>query len=135
MMGVRPTFHQVTKGAMWAFYEDRRAVWVSPHKENGDDGRKVAENDRVFQEGDDVSKALDGAGRNTSEGGNAHHKATCPRKRAQAVGRIPILLDVHLYFIYDNAKSWYFQTGWKVVNQMVHGAGADVTEPGLELVS
>ena len=27
------------------------------------------------------------------------------------------------------------RTGWKVVNQMVHGAGADVTEPGLELVS
>ena len=101
MMGVRPTFHQVTKGAMWAFYEDRRAVWVSPHKENGDDGRKVAENDRVFQEGDDVFKALYGAGRNSSEGGNAHHKATYPHKRAQAVGRIPILLDVHLYFIYD----------------------------------
>ena len=101
MMGVRPTFHQVTKGAMWAFYEDRRAVWVSPHKENGDDGRKVAENYRVFQEGDDVFKALYGAGRNSSEGGNAHHKATYPHKRAQAVGRIPILLDVHLYFIYD----------------------------------
>ena len=32
---------------------------------------------------------------------NAHHKATYPHKRAQTVGRIPILLDVHLYFIYD----------------------------------
>ncbi len=81
--------------------------------------------------------SLFGAGRNTSEGGIAHHKVTYPHKRAQAVGRIPILLDAHLYFyfIYDNAKSWYFQTGWKVVDQMVHGGGADVTEPVLELVS
>ncbi len=110
-------------------------VWISPHKENGDDGRKVAENYRVFPEGDDVFKALYGAGRNTSEGGNAHHKATYPHKRAQAVGRIPILLDVHLYFIYDNAKSWYFQTGWKVVDPVVHGEEVGVVEPVLELVS
>ncbi len=55
-------------------------VWISPHKENGDDGRKIAENYRVFPEGDDVFKALYGAGRNTSEGGNAHHKATYPHK-------------------------------------------------------
>ncbi len=49
-------------------------------------------------------KALYGAGRNTSEGGNAHHGTTYLHKRAQAVGRIPILLDVHLHFICDNAK-------------------------------
>ena len=110
-------------------------VWVSPHKENGGDGRKIAENFRIFPEGDDVFKALYGAGRNTSEGGNAHHKATYPHKRAQAVGRIPILLDVHLYFIYDNAKSWYFQSGWKTVDRLIHGGEAGLTEPTLELAS
>jgi hypothetical protein len=96
-------------------------VWICPHKESGDDGRKVAENYRVFPEGDLVYKELYGAGRNTSEGGNAHHKNTYPHKRAQGVGRIPILLDVHLYFIYENAKSWYFQKGWRVVDPLLHG--------------
>ncbi len=110
-------------------------MWISPHKESGDDGRKIAENYRVFPEGDDVFKALYGAGRNTSEGGNAHHKATYPHKRAQAVGRIPILLDVHLYFIYDNAKSWYFQKGWKIVDRLVHGGEADLMNPAFELAS
>lgn len=110
-------------------------MWISPHKESGDDGRKIAENCRVFPEGDDVFKALYGAGRNTSESGNAHHRATYPHKRAQAVGRIPILLDVHLYSIYDNAKSWYFQTGWKIVDRLVHGGEADLMEPTLELAS
>ena len=58
-----------------------------------------------------------------------------PHKRAQAVGRIPILLDVRLYFIHDNAKSWNFQTGWKIVNQFVHGGEADLMELALELAS
>lgn len=110
-------------------------VWISPHKESGDDGRKVAENYRVFPEGDDVFKALYGAGRNTSEGGNAHLKNTYPHKRAQAVGRIPILLDVHLYFIYENAKTWYFQKGWRVVDPLVHGVGPTTVESVLELAS
>ena len=70
-------------------------------------------------------KSLYGAGRNTSEGGNAHHRNTYPHKRAQAVGRIPILLDVHLYFIYDNAKTWYFQEGWRVVDPLVHGSSSE----------
>ena len=46
-----------------------------------------------------------------------------------------ILLDVHLYFIYDNAKSWYFQTGWKIVDRLVHGGEADLLESALELES
>ena len=103
-MGVRLTFHQVTHGAICTFHADRRAGWIPPHKENRVDGHKVAENCRVFSESDDVVKALYGAGRNTSEGGNAHHGTTYLHKRAQAVGRIPILLDVHLHFICDNAK-------------------------------
>ena len=110
-------------------------VWISPHKELGDDGRKIAENYRVFPEGDEVFKNLYGAGRNTSEGGNAHHKASYPHKRAQAAGRIPVLLDVHLYFIYDNAKSWYFKSGWKIVDRLVHVDEENVTEPALELAS
>lgn len=110
-------------------------VWVSPHKESGDDGRKVAENYRVFPEGDPVFKNLYGAGRNTSEGGNAHQKNTYPHKRAQAVGRIPILLDVHLYFIYDNAKTWYFQNGWRAVDPLVHGVVSTSARSVLELAS
>ena len=110
-------------------------MWISPHKENGDDGRKIAENYRVFPEGDDVFKALYGPGRNTSEGGNAHHKATYPHKRAQAVGRLPILLDVHLYFIFDNAKSWYFQKGWKVVDRFLHGGDTELMDSALERAS
>lgn len=101
--------------------------------ESGDDGREIAQNYRVFPEADDVFEALYGADHNTSEGGNAHHKATYPHKRAQAVGRIPILLDVHLCFIYDNAKLWYFQAGWKIVYRLVHGGEADLMEPALEL--
>lgn len=110
-------------------------VWISPHKESGDDGRKISENYRVCPEGGNMFKALCGAGRNTSEGGKAHHKVTYPHKRAQAVGRIPILLDVHLNFIYDTAKSWHFQTSWKIVDRLVHGGEADVMEPTLELAS
>ena len=110
-------------------------AWTSPHKKSGDDGRKFAENVRVFPEGDPVFKSLYGAGRNTSEGGNAHHKNTYPHKRAQAVGRIPILLDVHLYFIYDNAKTWYFQEGWRVVDPLVHGSSSERVKSTLELAS
>jgi hypothetical protein len=86
-------------------------VWLSPHKESGDDGRRIAENHRVFPEGDPVFTELYGAGRNTSEGDNAHHKDTYPHKRAQGVGRTALLFDVHLYFIVENAKPWYFQVG------------------------
>jgi hypothetical protein len=95
-------------------------VWISPHKEWGDDGRKMAENYRVFPEGDPIYKELYGAARNTSEGGNAHHKNTYPHKRAQAVGRLPILLDVYLYFIAENARTWYFQGGFRTVDPVLH---------------
>jgi hypothetical protein len=110
-------------------------VWISPHKGSGSGPDNIAENFRVFPEGDPVFKGLYGAGRNTSEGGNAHHKNTYPHKRAQAIGRIPILLDVHLYFIYENAKTWYFQKGWRVVDPLVHGAGPTMLESVLELAS
>ena len=112
-------------------------MWICPHKvSGGDDGRKVAENSRIFPGGDPVYKRLYGAGRNTSEGGNAHHKNTYPHKRAQGVGRIPILLDVHLYFIYDNAKSWYFQKGWRIVDPLLHGGDIEMVDTiDLELVS
>jgi len=99
-------------------------VWISPHKGSDKVPDNIAENLRVFPEGDPVFTRLYGAGRNTSEGGNAHYKNTYPHKRAQAVGRIPILLDVHLYFIFDNAKTWYFSGGWRTVDPMVHGNGA-----------
>ena len=42
---------------------------------------------------------------------------------------------MHLYFIYDNAKSWYFQTGWKIVDQLVHGGEADLMKSAFELAS
>ena len=109
--------------------------WISPHKENGDNGRKIAENYRVFPEGDHVFKDLYGAGCNTSEGRDAHHKTTDPHKRAQAVGRIPILLDAHLCFIHDNAKSWYFQTGWRIVDRLVHDPGVNLMKQALERAS
>ncbi len=134
-MTAQGSHYRVSVGYTITCHHGDFEVWISPHYEKGDDGRKIAENFRVFPEGDDVFKALYGAGRNTSEGGNAHHKATYPHKRAQAVGRIPILLDVHLYFIYDNAKSWYFQTGWKVVDRFLHGGETELTDPALELAS
>jgi hypothetical protein len=112
-------------------------VWISPHRETGgDDGRKIAENYRIFPEGDPVYQELYGAGRNTSEGGNALHKNTYPHKRAQGVGRILILLDVHLYFIYENAKSRYFQKGWHIVDPLLHGTGIEEDDVlALELAS
>ena len=100
-----------------------------------DDNRKIVENLRVFPEGDPVFKKLYGVGRNTSEGGNAHHKDSLPHKRVQATGRIPILLDAHLYFISENAKTWYFQVGWKTVDPILHGATPEVLAEQLELAS
>lgn len=110
-------------------------VWISPHSESGDDGRKVAENLRVFPEGDPVFKKLYGVSRNTSEGGNAHHKNSLTHKRAHATGRIPILLDAHLYFISENTKTWYFQVGWKTVDPLLHGATPESIDEKLELAS
>lgn len=96
-------------------------VWLCPHaSHDGDDGRHVAENSRVFPEGSEVFRALYGLGRNTSEGGNTHQKDTYPHKRSQASGRIPVLLDVYLYFAADNAKTWYFQEGWSTVDPLLH---------------
>lgn len=95
-------------------------VWLCPHKETDDDGRRMAENFRVFPEGSEVYKSLYGISRNTSEGGNGHQKDTYPHKRSQASGRIPVLLDVYLYFVADNAKNWYFQVGWETVDPRLH---------------
>lgn len=64
---------------------------------------------------------LYGAGRNTSEGGNAHHKNSYPHKRSQSSGRIAMNLDVILYFIADNSRTWYFQTGFKIVDEVFQG--------------
>lgn len=100
--------------------------FLCPHKShNGDDGRHVAENSRIFPEGSDVYLKLYGAARNTSEGGNTHTKDTYPHKRSQASGRLPVLLDAYLYFVLDNAKTWYFQVGWEAVDPLLHAPEAD----------
>ena len=97
-------------------------VWLCPHQRIGaDDGRKMAENFRVFPEGSPQFIELYGAGRNTSEGGNAHHKNSYPHKRSQSSGRIAMNLDVILYFIADNSRTWYFQTGFKIVDAVLQG--------------
>ncbi len=95
-------------------------VWICPQKRLGDDGRKMAENYRIFPEGDPVFVALYGLARNTSEGGNAHTKATYPHKRSQSTGRVATLLDIHLYFFLDNVKTWYFQGGFRTVDPVLH---------------
>lgn len=100
--------------------------FLCPHKShNGDDGRHVAENSRIFPEGSEVFTALYGSGRNTSEGGNAQMKDAYPHKRSQASGRLPVLLDAYLYFVLDNAKTWYFQCGWEVVDPLLHASEVD----------
>ena len=98
-------------------------IWRSPHaSHNGDDGRHIAENFRIFPEGSDQFTELYGAGRNTSEGGNTHQKDTYPHKRSQASGRAGVKLDVLLYFIAENAKTWYFQMGYPTVDAVLHRA-------------
>ena len=67
-------------------------MWLSPHKESGDDGRRIAENHRVFPEGDPVFTELYGAGRNTSEGDNAHHKDTYPTSGPKVLVEQPFSL-------------------------------------------
>ena len=100
--------------------------FLCPHKShNGDDGRHVAENSRIFPERSEVFTSLYGSGRNTSEGGNAQMKDAYPHKRSQASGRLPVLLDAYLYFVVDNAKTWYFQSGWEVVDPLVHVSDVD----------
>jgi hypothetical protein len=95
-------------------------IWCCPHEPHGDDdGRHVAENSRIFPEGGEIFRGLYGAGRNTSEGGNAHHKDTYPHKRSQASGRVPVLLDAYLYYLIDNATTWYFQVGWASVDEIL----------------
>lgn len=97
-------------------------TWLCPHKEfNGDDGRRTAENHRIFPEGSDHFQRLFGAGRNSSEGGNAHHKDTYPHKRSQSSGRLPVHLDMYLYFIGENARTWYLQGGFEVVDPVLYG--------------
>ena len=98
-------------------------MWISPHKEWGDDGRKMAEHYRVFPEGDPVYKVLYGVARNTSEGGNAHPPQEYVPTQARSGGwTTPILLEVYLYFITENAKTWYFQGGFRTVDSVLHGA-------------
>jgi hypothetical protein len=95
-------------------------IWCCPPEPHGDDdGRHVAENSRIFPEGGEIFRGLYGAGRNTSEGGNAHHKDTYPHKRSQASGRVPVLLDAYLYYLIDNATTWYFQVGWACVDEFL----------------
>ena len=55
---------------------------------------------------------LYGATRNTSEGGNTHHKDTYPHKRCQASGRIRVLLDANLYYLRRLALPLTRGTGW-----------------------
>lgn len=96
-------------------------VWLCPHKPHGgDDGRKTAENHRIFPEGSDTFERLYGAGRNSSEGGNAHYKNSYPHKRSQSTGRLAMHLDSTLYFLAENAKTWYFQHGHLVVDPQLH---------------
>lgn len=105
---------------------------VHPHNPHGDDdGRKIAENYRIFPEGSDTFARLYGAGRNSSEGGNIHHKNTHPHKRSQCSGRLAVHVDMYLYFLAENAKTWYFQQGFATIDPILHGR----TETPLRLVS
>ena len=36
-----------------------------------------------------------------------------------------MLLDAYLYFVLDNAKTWYFQCGWEVVDSLLHPSQSD----------
>lgn len=104
--------------------------WLCPHEsQRGDDGRRIAENFRVFPEGSPVFDALYGIARNTSEGGNAHQKDRLPHRRSQATGRIAVHLEALLYFLAENAKTWYFQGGFETVDPLLHGEGS-FTSPG-----
>jgi hypothetical protein len=96
-------------------------TWLCPHKELADDdGRKMAENFRIFPEGSEQYGRLYGAGRNSSEGGNAHHKDTYPHKRSQSSGRRPVHLDMYLYFLGENCRTWYFQGGFVTVDPVLY---------------
>jgi len=86
----------------------------------------MAENFRVFTEDSEQYGRLYGAGRNTSEGGNAHHKDTYPHKRSQCSGRLPVHLDMYLYFLGENARTWYFQGGFRTVDTVLY-ANADAS--------
>lgn len=80
----------------------------------------MAENFRVFPEGSEQCGRLYGAGRNSSEGGNAHHKDTYPHKRSQSSGRRPVHLDMYLYFLGENCRTWYFQGGFVTVDPVLY---------------
>jgi hypothetical protein len=142
----RPTKHQVKRsrrsGGRYHFVDGYEiecrhgsfVTWLCPHKEfNGDDGRRTAENHRIFPEGSEHFRRLFGAGRNSSEGGNAHHKDTYPHKRSQSSGRLPVHLDMHLYFIGQNARTWYLQGGFKVVDPVLYRR--DSEKPDFRLAS
>jgi hypothetical protein len=96
--------------------------WLCPHESQaGDDGRKLAENFRIFPEGTPVYSKLYGSARNTSEGGNAHQKDHLPHKRSQATGAVAVQLEALLFHLAENAKTWYFQRGYLTVDPLLHG--------------
>ena len=108
---------------------------MSPHKEVKDDGRKVAENFRVFPEGDDVLETSYSAGRNTSECGNAHRQNTFPHQRAQVAGEFQFCSTCTSTSRTRTPRPGTAGLGGESWTLLVHGVDPTTMEPILERAS